>query len=474
MSESEIKRNPATDYSRKTYVGPSYRVSKIVPISSGQNTTISQASTANVQFEIPNAVVNLAKSKLYFDITIPVTATNTNFIYADPLSLIDRIQLSTRSGCSLVDIQGVNNFSSIVTPIMTPNTELTQRSLGGLNKVANVACITVNSATPATDSQQFPIQGIQMSNLLYTDNHRFDSPDATLAKTSCSQVSYNEQRYVFRSTSGTVSCYTYQLNLELLEHSLLSLNKDLYFNENIVLSITFAPASKFTWIGTSNFPAGAGVGACAVSVSVSNLSLYLMVETNTNIIDGLRAKVLSPEGFSLLCPYVYSQKINTGVNTSSSSIFQRFNRGHGKSILRTYWSLFNGTESQNTALDRSNVKNGKVSQYRSTINNMNIQEFPIDCTRSEDWLINAELLEQSSILSIDQYKYLFSHVDDFTSMRPLCFSDDTMECGKSLDQEVTYGVYCNTKASAGVSYNHYLFTVVQRELRIAGGQIGWF
>ncbi len=43
-----------------TYHGPSYRVSKLVPLSSGQNTTITQASTANVQFEIPNAVLNLA------------------------------------------------------------------------------------------------------------------------------------------------------------------------------------------------------------------------------------------------------------------------------------------------------------------------------------------------------------------------------------------------------------------------------
>jgi hypothetical protein len=107
---------------------------------------------------------------------------------------------------------------------------------------------------------------------------------------------------------------------------------------------------------------------------------------------------------------------------------------------------------------------------------MNIQEFPVDCVRSEEWLLNSEILEGSSILSIDQYKYLFSHVDDFTSMRPLCFADDTMECGKSLDQEITYGVYVNHPSGLGasVSFNHYLFTVVQRELRIAGGQIGWF
>ena len=89
-------------------------------------------------------------------------------------------------------------------------------------------------------------------------------------------------------------------------------------------------------------------------------------------------------------------------------------------------------------------------------------------------MLNADILDGSSILSIDQYKYLFTYVDDFTSMRPMCFADDTLECGKSLDQKVTYGVYANTVSSALISYNHYLFTVVQRELKVVGGQIAWY
>ena len=468
---SEIKLNPVTDYSKYIYSGPSYRVSKIVPISSGQTASLPSTSTTNVQFEIPTAVVNLAKSKLFFDITIPALASTYPWIYADPLALIDRIQLSTRSGVSLVDIQGVNNFSTMVTPLMTSNTELYQRSVGGLTHAGLTPVTTYGSTSASTDSQQCPVQGIQMYNGLATQNYRFDDVAATA---SSAEVSYSEQRYLFINvTVNTACCLSYQLNLELLEHSILSLNKDLYFNENIILSITFAPTSKFAWTTLTAVPAALPL-PIALPLVVSNLSLYLMIETNTNIINGLRDKVLSPEGFNILCPFVYSQKINTGNAPSSSSIFQRFNRGHGRSILRTYWSLFHGTESANTTLDRTNVNLAKVTSYRSTINNMNVQEFPIDCGRSEDWLINSDILDASSILSIDQFKYQFTHVDDFTSMRPMCFADDTMECGKSLDQEVTYGVYVNHPSTVTTSLNHYLFTVVQRELRIAGGQIGWF
>jgi hypothetical protein len=464
---SEIKLNPTTDYSRKIYSGPSYRVSKVVPISSGQTLSIPQSSTANIQFELPAAVLNLAKSKLYFDISVPLVSSAYSWIYADPLALIDRIQLSTRSGTSLIDIQGVNNFSAVVSPIMTSNTELYQRSVGGLTH-AGVIPITVNG-TIATDSQQCPLQGLQIFNGLQSANYRYD--DATAAS-STAEVAYSEQRYLFGSLISTIQCQSYQLNLDLVKHSILAINKDLFFNENIILSITFAPSNKFTWTTTSAFPAGTAILANPTSISVSNLSLYLMIETNAAIIEGLRQKVLSPEGFSLLCPFVYSQKVNSGTNSSSSSIFQRFNRGHGRSILRTYWSLFNGSETLNTALDRTNVANAKVSSYRSTINNMNIQEFPIDCSRSEEWLLNSDILDGSAVLSIDQFKYLFTHTDDFTSMRPLYLADDTMECGKALDQEITYGVYCNT-VSSGSSYNHYLFTIVQRELKIVAGQIGW-
>ena len=85
---SEIKLNPTTDYSRNIYSGPSYRVSKVVPISSGQTLSIPQSSTANIQFELPAAVLNLAKSKLYFDVSIPLVASAYSWIYADPLALM--------------------------------------------------------------------------------------------------------------------------------------------------------------------------------------------------------------------------------------------------------------------------------------------------------------------------------------------------------------------------------------------------
>ena len=108
-----------------------------------------------------------------------------------------------------------------------------------------------------------------------------------------------------------------------------------------------------------------------------------------------------------------------------------------------------------------------MTTYYSTLNNMRCQEFPVDCTAGLDWLVNAYDIENSSIMSINQYKYQFCHMENYAGTVP-CHSDDTIITGLSLDQERTYGV---TATTANVALNHWLFTIVQRELRTGGGQI---
>ena len=335
----------------------------------------------------------------------------------------------------------------------------------------------------ATDSILCPVQGIQVFNNSAATNYRYDDSSAS---TSTAEINYNEQRYMFNSATAGNMCLSYQINLEELSHTILAINKDLYFGENMILSLTFCPHQKFTWstiYNASPFPGGDATGGAngpkAISdtaagangttgVVISNMSLYLQVETNRNIVDGLIEKCRSAEGFSLLVPFVYPQKTNTGSGSSNSSIFFRMNKGHGKSLLRAYWGLFNNVETLNSTLDRSNSTNGKITDLRTTINTLNLQEFTMTSNNSLDWLVNSENIEGSSILSIDQYKYLMCNIDDFSCQKPLCSCDDTLECGKKLDEEQTYGVYCTT---ASGQYNHYLFLVVQRELRISGGQI---
>ena len=66
-------------YSKGISSHGNYKYLRIVPLSGGQNTTLSLTSTVQTQFEFPNNVINLSKSTLCFDL---------NFATPEPLNVI--------------------------------------------------------------------------------------------------------------------------------------------------------------------------------------------------------------------------------------------------------------------------------------------------------------------------------------------------------------------------------------------------
>ena len=125
MSVQQIN-DPAIDFSTKLHLCPSYRYNKLIPTSGSQTFSLQPSSTVNTQFELASNCYNLSKSKLVFDINIGGTASVFSILHADPLAMFDRIQLYTRSGIQLVDLNSANNFSKMVSPYITKFDELQQ------------------------------------------------------------------------------------------------------------------------------------------------------------------------------------------------------------------------------------------------------------------------------------------------------------------------------------------------------------
>jgi hypothetical protein len=198
------------------------------------------------------------------------------------------------------------------------------------------------------------------------------------------------------------------------------------------------------------------------------------------IIRGFQEKLLSPEGLSVVCPYVYTSKLNTGASSTSSALNFRLNRGYGQRLLRVYSTVFNGTEIYNLALDRCNqnttatTTSNKISTYRTLLNSVQLQDYNIDTSRSEDWLVNSDMLEGCAITSVDQYKYLFAHIDDFSGKQSILEEHDAVNdsdiCGRDLSEEQFYTAQYNLVSG---QYNLFSVFVVQRELVIRQGMIQW-
>jgi len=93
-------------YSKGISSHGNYKYLRIVPLSGGQNTTLSLTSTVQTQFEFPNNVINLSKSKLCFDLNFTTPGANKcHTVHGNALSLIDRITLTSRSGLFLLIYQ---------------------------------------------------------------------------------------------------------------------------------------------------------------------------------------------------------------------------------------------------------------------------------------------------------------------------------------------------------------------------------
>ena len=84
------------------------------------------------------------------------------------------------------------------------------------------------------------------------------------------------------------------------KHTLLHIDKDLYFGESLTMKLVFAP--YYSWVFEQD-AAFCNIGALGVVPMVSHFQLLLSIESNPVIVKALREKVTSSQGFTMIVPY---------------------------------------------------------------------------------------------------------------------------------------------------------------------------
>ncbi len=94
---------------------PTDSKSKILPLSGSQSVTITPSGGQETLFELPTKAFNLSESSLYFNIATPAAAnTRFNFMTEDTLAPVQQLQLYTRGGRYLCDLNHVANYLRVV------------------------------------------------------------------------------------------------------------------------------------------------------------------------------------------------------------------------------------------------------------------------------------------------------------------------------------------------------------------------
>jgi hypothetical protein len=462
------------DYKKHDYMYPIYKHSKILPLAGGQAFAVPNTGGTETLFELPAKVLNLSKSYISFTASIVGLANTGNFVVSDIMPSFRQVQLYTRGGLFLADINNFDDYTKAVLKIETKMEEyLTWDKYGHLSGTSN-------------SLRQNNVVGVA-NNLgcRYGVGVAGDANVPARSNGSAASVSYIEPTYLSTSSAqgNNEPTISYKLNLGIIKNTIFSLDKDLLFDEVIVLRIVWNAPQKYIFtVGlTVVDPMLAGAVAYAGAVNITGLQAFIAIETNQEVVQQIRDKKNSGTGLEILFPYVYGNKVNLTGNSQSVSL--RFNRGHGLRLLKVFHLPIWGAETIQTAYDSSNINGTKINNFYTLLNSNRLQEFNVDCTQQEDYMLLKDKLRGSVISSSNMYQHNWTWVDDFSgyisaidenSQHP---DDDTFVKGIDLSTEQKWDIYLTVTGSALASIvgqtalNHYTFAVTQKMLVIGPGGI---
>jgi hypothetical protein len=457
------------DYSKKDFSHASYQYSKFTQQSGGQTVTISGSGGQESIFELPPKVYNFSKFIMSYVATPTGVAAKLNAYFTDCIPEIRQIQLYTRSGLFLADIQFADNYTkSILKHEIKLEDMLTHDIPVNDNAVGHVTC------WEGLHGMQLNISNAAQAGVpTYTYQI---IPEMSVAGGAAPMIrSSKSPAYVV--TSGTANTATPKVTrkfpLRLYKNSIFELDKDIYLGgETIYLRIVWNNPGRCYYSITALDGTVDGAAA-GTNVEITNLNLYGTVEVNPAIEQALKQKV-SEGNFSILLPYVYSNQLS--INGSSQTINVRYNRAHGSKLMKIYWAPFNNTDTSITAYDHRNatkvlvpVPGSIIDNFYTTVNNIRTTQFNYDCTHQEDFLVKQDKLKGSCIVNSTEYYINFTWIEDFTDNyklfeKPLFPDELTYVDGLDLNGgEILYAI---TASCTNATYKHYVFAVTQKTLMV--------
>lgn len=515
MSSEELMFSKELRYDKTSEVKPSYRWDQIIQIGTNGTTMPSPFAGQPSIFELPSLVYNLSKSYLTYTFSIPAVGANrASLAYNGFLPLINQIQFYDKRKVLMLDLPNVPQYTKIIFPSNTKYKDFLSNSTGNN---------TFQATTPSTTIPSV-LNPICINNALanstttvYTSDRPNTFPQFTVGADDSliaaqlfdpSNINYVEMSYGSISTTNTINTVTIQFNFNLLKNTILALDKDICFGDFAYLNIIWNGFTSAGYSFRTDTNAISTAAALPTAFPLSNLYLYLAVETNENIVNYVQSKLNSDKGIDLLVDFPYAQNfplnaafpalgagIAPTVFTTQQAFYVKYGPGIGLRLKKVYWTAFNAVTQplanqfdnnnvNSSALFTSNTGGGqpgipptsKIAQFQTKLNNKVINQYPIDCTQLQDYLLIKDYIKDSVLQNSNIYQYNWFWVDVFDSNKTTEHNDDEI-AGLPLNYDLRYDVntnavvvYTNNNAGRTVynnaNYIYYTFGIVQRQLII--------
>lgn len=419
------------DYSasKKTTSHGTYRMQKITPYQNSIPTGILPATqTSNISWEIPARTLNLAKSYISFDITVPAQgAGNFSRIHTTGQPVIASLSLQDRSGQYLVNIPSMASQYFFSTSLITKPLDKWNTTPIPLGTAVDVAGLTS----------------------LTTGVSRTSAQDMTPMN-------------VVSSGANAIMVARYVIKFSELSHTLLSLDKDLFFNQILTLQIGLSGKDRVGYSET----AGNVIATIAGNVVLSDIYMWLACEVDEQINASLISKVNST-GLDINIPFIHSQKLSQTSTSFTNTL--RLNSSQGSKVLRIYNQILVDAETLGTSYDCIDNR-GLDLQIRSSLNNQFLTDNSLSWRRAEIYMHQLSLLENTPYHSLSVYNDWTTIVDNFTKSMPHQLQNDSIQDGLDLTaNELLYSFVVTLNANTAIHI--YTHAILQRQLKIQGSSI---
>lgn len=393
---------------------------------------------------IPPSVFNLKKCRLSFSVLFAAPATKCTFVNGNLNTMINRVVLySSLTNAVLADISSFEKYTSLVTPSSTELTEYLTKSY--------------LSSIPATvaDARLNTVEDISKSNIS-TVNDSGSNVDLG----PFNPLLGRRQFYI--GAAATAIALDVSLPFSSFKHSIFSTDKNLYFNENLVLQIYWNNTDNFAFVATAVTDPVSGAAALETDPVVSNIQMSLATEGNLSIVSQTIDKV-QKEGITL--PFSYPSITRQSITSTSPSYTLQLTKAYGQRILGIITAPF----SQVARCGANQHLRGTITNYNTFINSVALRyQGGFDATKSQDyWLANKAFIEKSVVQSIGEYiNAEWLHVDSFTD-KPLYVADMTQNDVDGLDVSNASSTWqIQATLSASTAYTWISLVLGQKVLSI--------
>jgi hypothetical protein len=149
MSGSVV--DESLNYEKMVHTYGTYQLSRLIQQTGGQGVVVGIAGGDQSIFEIPPKVMNFSKSILSFTLAPTVTAGALfPFMFVDGYPCIRQLQLYTRSGLYLCDINDFDRYSNMTMRRNTLNSDVSGWDCPGAGYLITNAVGTYNGLVPGS------------------------------------------------------------------------------------------------------------------------------------------------------------------------------------------------------------------------------------------------------------------------------------------------------------------------------------